>query len=206
MKLIASSLLLVIAIIITACDCSRKTWECPGFDSPELSGWFSYANSNLLIYQNNTGQRDTVHLNLWETTMPYSASGTSRYCSANRHLESTDRMPNGDLKMAVRMTKSENSGNFTNSALITIHNYMPVDFQNVTTTSLGTAKFNYSTAMTIQYVPVLNIGTRTFNDGAIVSRDTATDKSTGIYKLFIAKNQGVVGYEELPARSLFVLQ
>jgi hypothetical protein len=206
MKLIASIILVAIAIFVGSCDCSRKTWDCPGFDSPELSGWFPYSNSNLMIYQNNTGQRDTVHLNLWEMTAPYSTSGSSRFCSAQRHLESTERMPNGDLKMAIRLNKSENSGNFTNSALITLHNYVAVEFQNATSTSLGEARFNYSTSMAIQYVPVLNIGSRSFNDAAIVSRDTNTNKSAGIYKLYIAKNQGIVGYEEIPSRSLFVLQ
>jgi hypothetical protein len=206
MKLVTAFLLSLVLVIISACDCSRKTWDCPGFDSPELSGWFPYGNTGLLVYQNNTGQRDSVHLNNLETTTPYTTTGTSRYCSAQRHLESTEKMPNGDLKMAVRLTKSENSGNFTNSGLITLHNYMAVEFQNVTATTLGTARFNYSTPMTIQYFSTLNIGSRTFNDAAVASRDTVSDKSAGIYKLYIAKNQGVVGYEELPSRSLYVLQ
>jgi hypothetical protein len=206
MKWLASLYLSVIAISFTGCDCSKKSWDCPGFDSPELSGWFSYGNTNLLVFQNSTGQRDTIHLNHLETTAPYSTSGNRRFCSAVRQLESTDRMPNGDVKMAVRLTKSENSGYFTNSALITLHNYMPVMVQNATGNSLGSIRFNNSASMNVQYLPVINLGGRSFNDAVVASRDTGTDKSAGIYKIYIAKNQGVVGYEELPARSLFVLQ
>jgi hypothetical protein len=206
MKWLASLCLSVIAISLTACDCSRKSWECPGFDSPELSGWFNYGNTNFLVFQNNTGQRDTIHLNHLETTAPYSASGTTRNCSAIRELESSERMPNGDIKMSVRLSKWENSGGFSNSALFTLHNYMPVGFTNVTSTSLGMVRFNYSTTMNVQYLPVINLGGRSFNDAAIVSRDTVIDKTAGIYKLYISKNQGVVGYEELPARSLYILQ
>ena len=57
------------------------------------------------------------------------------------------------------------------------------------------------------YYPSLNIGGKTLSSVRLITKDTAgNNKIAGPYKIFIAKNVGIVAYEIYPDLELRVKQ
>jgi hypothetical protein len=205
MKLVTAFLLSLVLVIISACDCSRKTWDCPGYSSPELDAWFPYSDSILLVFDNGSGSRDTIHLKKTEVSAPYSITARTKNCMATKRFISTENLPSGFKKLSIQLERRD-PGFVMHNALISLKTDASTNFEGVTANTLGSARYNYSIPVAIQYFPTVNLSGKNFSNVAQAFRDTTNVKRPGIYKIYIAKNAGIVGYEEFPSRSLFVLQ
>jgi hypothetical protein len=205
MKLLASILLFASATWFTSCKCSYKTYDCPAFNSAALSGWFPYGDITTLIFENGSGQRDSIYLKNTMTTEAHTITARSRSCYASKTFTSTENPTAGFKKLSIGLIRTE-ADNIMDEATVSVKADASFNFRGVTVNELGTANFKYSVPVSIQYLPSVSLSGKTFTNVAISYRDTTNSKLSGVYKLYIAKNTGLVAYEDFPSRTLWVLQ
>ena len=195
------------ALIYGCTICSCQKVPCPGFHDTEFINWFPYESASTLVFTNGQVQ-DTLSLPGYEKSGDYEATkgclNGSTGCSSYATLTADERTNNGMLKFRVEVNELTKFGSSSSSRMI----YLTWHDFNLSYASLGPEGLLPDTAqhMTTRFYPSLSLGGNTFTSVQEIHRDTLSSKTSGIYKIYISKFKGLIGYEEYPSLTTFTLQ
>jgi hypothetical protein len=201
MKLILTICLSFTAILFDHCTvCSCKKIPCPAFNDTSFSRWFPYNTDDKVIFQ-STSLSDTISLYVAKSEA-YEATqgcfGANGGCTGgNCQIYSNELSTSYNRKLLVCIF----SGSLKNISF----DFYQFNCQATDITDTGLVLLDtYSYSI---YYPSLNIGGKTFSNVQLIAKDTAANnKIAGPYKIFLAKDVGIVAYEIYPDLELLVKQ
>jgi len=181
---------------------------CPSFSDPVFAEWFPYIKDQVSVYKNSsTGANDTISIATASTSGNYTEHAvnfTADSCTATATVVSKETVDTGGiLKLFVYGYHSA-----TGQDSVTFYFYgFAFTSGKIADTGLNvknlSAKINSAT-----YVNY-NFQGKTYSKVQVITSNDTTGPSHDppwIYKVFIAENAGVIGYENFPQRQVWALQ
>ncbi len=210
MRIICLSLLFAsFMVFFDSCQvCSCKKVPCPAFNDPEFINWFPYAVYQKIIFSNNS-LTDTITIDHLDRSVGYEANKgcfhSASGCAMNYYLSSQEILSNYSSKFFLGFSSQTpfESSVTTKGITLKFYNFI-CNGSDVNSQGLELNTGIYSS----QYHPSLTIAGHLYNNVQVVTKDTTSvgNKTGGVYKIFLAKNQGMIGYEDYPALSTWIKQ
>ena len=201
MKLILTICLSFTAILFNQCTvCSCKKVPCPAFNDTSFSQWFPYNTDDKVIFQ-STSVSDTISLYVAKSEA-YEATqgcfGASGGCTpGNCQIYSNELSTSYNRKFQVSIF----GGSLKNISF----DFYQFNCQATDITDTGLVLMDTSSHS--NYYSSFNIRGKTFSNVQLITKDTAgNNKIAGPYKIFLAKDAGIVAYETYPDLELRVKQ
>ena len=208
MKFIAALLFIICIVYLGCTTCSTKKITCPAFDEPAFAKWFPYNDTTRMFYKNLvTSDTFTYAISMknisgtYETSVGGNASNT---CNASAYFASSNY--SNSLSGAFSITYNINNQQSVKSLDLHFNNAdwtAGEIFENSFNVSLdyggGIAKIDSAQNM------LFDNGI-TYQRVVILTNDTSFKKTDRAYKLFIAKNIGIIGCEMFPSKQKWVIQ
>lgn len=190
--------------LIACGNCSKKV-DCPGYNDTVLNKLFPYANGQAIVFRANTSETVTLVLRNTETTQPYQASSSGVFapgpvCEARKLFESEERDSAGQKIFTLTLSGND----YQHSADLRLKQTSVSFYAYADTGFAGIAIHNFNAIL--KRLPTVQIGNRNFTDVTFAARDTSVAKVMGIYQIYYAKNEGLVGYAEYPSLKTWVKQ
>ena len=215
MKFIAALLLIICLGYISGCTtCSIKKINCAVFNEPAFGKWFPYNDSSRIFFKNTvTADTFSYLVSYAQTSEAYetnrggygnanSPCGTSAYIFSSNYNNS----PFGTLMINYLTVQEVDNGPSTKNLTLHFNNAgwaAGEVFDNSFGVSLdyggGVAKIDSAQNL------LFDNGI-TYNQVVILTNDTSFNKTDRAYKLFIAKNIGIIGCEMFPSKQKWVIQ
>lgn len=193
-------LLLIIApVFLEGCeDCSGKQVTCPAFDDPSFTMWMPYNQNEELIFNSATAPNDTFKItdanvsDIFESSI----SANHPYCSAYASFSSRDSDSSSNSNFYIYYTLQQDQYTPSTEKSISIK-IKTGDFYSGGFSDTGLIHSGYDIYLS-HFYNTTTISNKIFNEVQEVFVDTTRRvfKLNEIYKLWIAKNKGIVGYEE----------
>jgi len=203
--------LISICLFISCTLCTGKKITCPAFNEPAFAKWFPY-EQNQRIHFSNSITADTFSYSVsilslsasYETTTG-GVENINHGCGSSAFIASSnyDNSPYGAMSITYSITESP-----ANKSLSLHFNNADWDAAEITETGIATPD-NFGTHGITTIEAIQNL---LFDNGVnyqqvmILTTDTVTNKTDRAYKLFIAKNIGIIGCEMFPSRQKWVIQ
>jgi hypothetical protein len=172
--------------------CSKQT--CAGFVDTYYDQWFPYSNGQKPIFISQT-TNDTFNITSAYKTLPYTSGGfESRGCGGANASVSGNK---DSTQLSIYAWQADltainiSLGNFAVSGIA------------ITDTGIVANPENKSYASVFQNSAILS--NKTFANVQMIMQDTLLYKYT-VYKIWLAKDKGLVGYQKRLGNELFVLQ
>lgn len=193
-----------IAFLFYSCDvCSCKKIVCPPFENAHFSSWFPYNNDQTTVFKNGSGDADTISFLAIQKSASYEASrgcyGSSGGCNTDASIYASAKFSNNNSEqISINFTEySEQSKRISlyfGSFKIVSDDIVSEGLKNI-------SSLNY----TANFYPQLNINNIAFANVQVIMKDTVS-KQSGIYKLFLSRNNGIVAYEQYPSLTTWIKQ
>ena len=212
MKFIASLLFIICFVYISGCTtCSTKKITCPAFNEPAFDKWFPYNDSSWVVYKNSvTADTFSYAVSMKSISGTYETT-TGGYLNAN---------PACDASAYFASSNYNNSPFGTIGISYTINNWqsvksLEVHFNNADWLAgeIFESSFNVSVnngsgifAKVDSAQNFLFDNGITYQQVVILTNDTVSNKVERAYKLFIAKNVGIIGCEMFPSKQKWMIQ
>jgi hypothetical protein len=198
MKFFLAICLSFIIIFLTNCTvCSCKKVPCPAFNDSNFSAWFPYSTGQQIIFNNNSSF-DTISFYV-DKSEAYEATqgcyGASGGCTAQCSVYSNELSSsyNRKLQIVIYGTSPKN---------ISFNLYQ---FSCTASDILDTGLVAPSSSS--KYYSSLQIGNSVYNQVQLIQKDTSGNIIyQGPYKIYFAKNQGIVAYENYPDLRTWIKQ
>lgn len=196
-------ILLFSFFIMTACTSSGARSgkvNCPAFDDKELSDWLPYHDQQELIFHSGFNAYDTFTLKNIETTPSHEvitgSFGETDGCDAYKTFASleVDSFNASRLYIQLHTQTPFHSGGRHQEANINL-NGNTVDMAGLTPGGFSVVKINNKNTR-LQYAAKVMVQNHPYTNVQIAIRDTAIDKSPGIYQVYISKGAGIVAYTD----------
>jgi len=199
------SVLAVCFFLLSACSgsgsssngCSGKQVTCPSFNDNLTLQWIPYKKNQQIIFNSSTAGSDTFNISDVTLSSSYQASVTAGhpFCSAEANFQTPVTDVNTTPQFWISISRRHDQFNNTeeNQAHFSIKRS---SFQGAGFSDSGLIKsYDYSFS---HFYNTATIGSKTFLNIQEVSLDTTqiVFKSFDIYRFWMAKDQGIVGYEE----------
>ncbi len=211
MKFIAALVFIICLAYLSGCTtCSTKKISCPAFDEPAFAKWFPYNDSSRMLYKNmNTADTFSYAVSMKNISGTYETSiggmeNANNTCNASAYFASSNY--NNSPSGAFSITYNINNQQSIKSLNLHFNNADWVAgevFENSFGVSLdyggGVAKIDSAQNM------LFDNGI-TYQRVVILTNDTSFNKTDRAYKLFIAKNIGIIGCEMFPSKQKWVIQ
>jgi hypothetical protein len=196
-----SSLLFFVAVIVTSCnsDCSKKV-DCPAFNDAVLSEWFPYKDNTSLIFL-SVNSTDTFQLKNTEKSGPYEIAvgglgNNNRDCHASNKFQSVTQ---NTVNFSAELSSILYSYSTTPARFVYLKIFNnDIQAQDLKDNGFTTIIIN-GQPCAIEYFPSLQVGGRTYSNVQKATRDTVTIRTPGIFQVYIAKGNGLVGYSQYPS-------
>lgn len=174
----------------------ENTRTCPAYSNTIFNTWFPYQVNENIIFA-SASAKDTITIGTI-TRSDQTQTFTSIPCTIFSSILSNQFAGNIN-KLLVTYNKVENEAR--NTFTISFYNF------NLNNAWLKDSEItSFDQAYQTQYYSNIAIGGKSFNEVAEIKRDTITNKQSGVYKIYISKNNGLVGYERYPTLELFIKQ
>lgn len=193
--------------------CSVKKVPCGAFNEPAFFKWFPYKKDDVLIFK-NAGKPETFSYSIYrtDTSAAYEATrggynNTTRGCSSSAEITTfNDGNLNEYLSMYYSVLKEFDNGLVTKYLSVYFKGqYWPageITENNIAAPEgLSTDSMQLSTAANL----VFDDG-KTYPYVVTMLKDTVVNKTERVYKLFIAKNSGIIGFEMYPSKQRWIIQ
>ena len=206
------SIYLVLGSILLYCSCAKSSNSvpyitCPSFDDPLFIEWFPYTTDQKMIFKNSAGLADTISIasvNLSGQTTIIKLNFTADSCIAVATIVSNEKVDSGGiLKLFLYDYR-------TASGLDTVTFYMyGFTFKALAVTDTGLNIAYLSPGIYSASYTNYNFQGRIYNKVQVINSTDTIVKLTNIpwiYKVFIAQNTGIIGYETFPQKEIWALQ
>jgi len=204
--LISTSIFLIAAVCT---GCSTKKVPCNAFSEPEFSDWFPYTTSSKKTFKNLiTGDTTTYVFNQLNTSAPYDATiggygGGSKSCNAGVSINANGY--NAQDYMSVQYQVDSPFSQAGKSYYLTLA--LSGGVWNAG--KINSASFDEATGIGSRTTPATNVlfyNALLYPNVVIITNDTSNKEKPAFYKIAIAKNHGVIGYEAYPSLEKWVIQ
>lgn len=205
-KFFSRSILAIIGILIvfqhTSCFKSGGTtfYDCPAFADPLYDEWFPYLKGQIIRYKNAAGFENTITIEMMEKTPTYKYYDGGGSCAPSVSVRTS--LPTfSSIPFQIQYGK----GTSFNNLYIGLKNIV-INAGNIRDTGIVIQASSINRFNKSQFFPTYTLNGINYSNVQVISRDTISDKATDIYKVFIAKKIGILGYEEYPSLVLFSKQ
>jgi hypothetical protein len=213
MRFILAICVFIVAIFSERCTiCSCKQVPCPAFNDSDFAKWFPYAGGEILIFQ-NASAFDTINIGGVQKSSSYDAnqgcSSGNNGCTASCTISTDDLSPAFVRKLQVTISTVTPFGSNQPTRQINLAFYELSCMANglADTGLVEIHSIDSISHFTSNYYSSMNIGGHAFNSVQLIEMDTSsTSKYSGPYKIFLAKNAGIVAYETYPDVKLWTKQ
>lgn len=177
---------------------ARVNKSCPAFNDAKTLAWIPYKTNDQIIFATAEGDRDTVRMINVNTSNSYqtTVSGNSPDCNANASWRSdTDTGRMYKITISVHSAQDQyTSSTVTYSGVI----IKGASFDGNGFSDTGFISHPNNATLRSNFYTSANIGLRAYTNVQQLNKDTNTlaPKLKQVYKVWLAKNQGIVGYEE----------
>ena len=191
--------------------CSTKKVPCNGFNEPAFAQWFPYTENTRLLFKNLASSDTFSYLisNVYKT-VPYEATrggynNRTEGCISSIEISSDN---NGTAAGYLDIFYSAKEY-FDNGP---VEKGMSISFKKGDWNCGEITATGFATISNIQ-APVISINNNVLFENGItyptvitLTNDTLFNKTEKAYKLFIAKNIGIIGCEIYPSKQKYVIQ
>lgn len=187
-------------------ECSSKQVTCPAYEEKGFSSWFPYAANQRIYFVSGTS-KDSFTVASVDQSEPYKTrvSASSPWCGAHKYFYSVEKFPNSYSKFQAtddQQTDSYNSGSFEEQIQLIMIGSV---FTGKGMSDTGMVKSSYSVNRSQFYTSII-LGGVTYSSVQEMISDTTSLKTQRAYKIWISKNNGIIGYEEYPSLKLWTKQ
>lgn len=193
--------IMVLFILIQSIFSFCTKIKCSGFTNEAFNEWFPYKEHQVLLFDNSSGATDSINISELFKTAPYENSGGfhSRPCRRTAWIQTKYRGIAGQM-LSVDAIEGD-SGAITNVTIslkqLVIHGFTLSD----TGVTGGINRTHTS-----RFFPQFTLGTKTYANVQELQGDTTGLKQHGIFRFWLAKGNGLVGYEVFPSLERYVLR
>jgi hypothetical protein len=198
--------LLVLLPLFYGCeDCTRKQVTCLGYQEP-AANWFPYTLNQKIIFS-FSGARDTITFATIQPSQAYDerVSASNPWCSATKQWLSSEKDPGGIFRLSMSAEQMVDAYGGTREP----QGYWQLSLHGSSFTGKGIADtgiMRNSSNQTSQYYQTQSIGGTPYSMVQVIMYDTTVVKTPRIYKVWLARDHGIVAYEEYPSKNLWVKQ
>jgi hypothetical protein len=217
MKFIAFLLFIVCLFYLCGCTmCSTKQVDCAAFNETAFGKWFPYNDSSRIFFKNTITADTFGYLIAYTKTSEADKTnrgggygnanlpcGTSAYITSNNY----DNSPFGVIQINYLTRQEVDNGPSTKN--------LGVHFNNADWAGGEIFENSFAVSFNSGSVPPAKIDSAqnflfdngiTYSQVVILISDTSFNKTDRAYKLFIAKNVGIIGCEMFPSKQKWVMQ
>ncbi len=196
--LLLSSPFLIFFDSCQVCFCKKVSF--PAFNDPEFVKWFPYTLNQEIIFRNNS-LTDTITIGQLNKSESYGASkgcyhGASG-CNTDYHAYSREMLSNYSYKFNVNFGSQTPFESAVTTKGFSLKFYTFIcDANDITSEGLSLSPGTYSS----HYYASLSIAGNIYNNVQLIIKDTtnSSNKMAGPYKIYLARNQGMIAYEDFP--------
>ena len=167
-----------------------------------MDQWINNFANNQFVFK-VAASTDTFTMAPIQTSLEHEATkgcvGADKGCDATLYLTSLQQA--SPVKFAVDYRSSTGWDNSTTKGIRIQLKDLQVSAVDVSDTGFV---FHANDVLS-NYQPSMSIGGRTFNQVQLIQTDTSI-KASGAYKMYFAKNMGLIAYEEYPSHQLWIRQ
>lgn len=198
--------------LLSSCTlCTGKKITCPAFNEPAFASWFPYEQNQRIHFKNSiTTDSFSYVVSMLSLSASYETStggienvrhgcGSSAYMSSSNYNNS----PYGTMGITYAISESP-----ANKSLSLHFNNADWDAGEITNSGIETSvnsSGNGFTKISAAQNMIFDNGI-TYPQVMILTTDTINNKTDRAYKLFIAKNIGIIGCEMFPSGQKWVIQ
>lgn len=207
------SFIVTLLVQYSCTTCSVKKVPCGAFDEPAFFKWFPYRDKDVLSFKNTT-TADTFSYVMYrlDSSEAYEASrggynNTTRGCVSSASVSTWGNAGNQTYFSAdYSILKTFDNGPVEKNLYLTFYGSQwyagevqentiqpTYGLQPELTTISTTPNLLFDNGITYPYVVTLQ-------------KDTVYNKADKVYKLFIAKNSGIIGFEMYPSNQRWIIQ
>lgn len=192
-------LLLFIGIEGLFSFCSRS---CPPFSDAAFDSWFPHKQGQQLYFTSSLNRRDTLRIGTVEKSENYTTTTGlhGRPCAMTASITSIDTL-NRNYKFSISYNKS----NVESSLRLHLYDCY-IAHLKLSDTSITAEPSYFNQFVSSRFFSTAVINGKVFNNVVAMQKDTTTIKSEGVYKMWVSKNNGLVGYERYPSFEQFSKQ
>jgi len=174
--------------------CSKpKAINCPEFNDATFDAWFPYQPSQPLHFTSSLQHKDSLTIASVSKNTPYSGSG--------------------DCEMSAQIV-SQQLWNTTNRLFIDYHDigsttgllFLSLDNFQVNGNLQQSSFTPQDTHVKSSFAATTVIGGHSFSNVIEIYLDTTVFHQEGVYKVWLSRQTGLVGYERYPTQEQFVKQ
>jgi hypothetical protein len=174
-------------------------YDCPAFQDSFYEQWFPYVKSQAIRFRTSNGVENTILVDRVDKTPDYkwyTPGGGS--CNPKVTVRSSDLNSTSIPFLLEYSTADQANGLYIGLKGIVIY------ARNLKDTGINKLTGTIQRFDRFQFLSSFNINGKTYQNVQIISRDTVLDKADDIYKVIIAKQVGILAFEEYPSRVLWV--
>lgn len=186
---------LLILVEVGFSFCSKK--KCGGFADANFDNWFPYKEGQTLYFLSNRNDRDTFSGLTIDKSVPYETGGGYSRGSCDMDAQIKNNQYISPNRFNIEYHKFLET---TNTDYI-ILNLKDVQFYTMGINDSGLIVKNFSPSENLKttYYYTYNLNGTNYSKIQVVETDTTTSKTNAVYKIWLAKNVGIVGYESYPS-------
>jgi hypothetical protein len=196
-----SVLFVLIEALYSFCSVDKTPEEdsklCPAFSDANFDAWFPYSHNQKLFFTSSLGAKDTLTIGTVEKS-PDTYTAVSLSCSSNASVRSVDLNSSSSNGFTINYLKFDNEPR--NHLNLFLYDFLLADAWLKETDIVPAPTLKH------QFLVNATINGKAFANVIEVMRDTAVKKDAGVYKIWLSKQTGLVGYERYPALERFVIQ
>lgn len=193
---------LALSILYFTCAAMSCKQTCPGYDQQAMARWLPYREGQEVVFTDGAGGRDVLHINKVAGSLSTEYKRNEDIvCASNAEISSGEfsSTSNPDLRF-VHKRSDDGSGN----VFLALHRFN-VFAQDLRDSGIvadpGHAELRYSRYQQF------TLGARTYPQvQCITTTDTGNALSGKPYRLYLAPDYGIVGYELFPSHKTWTLQ
>lgn len=167
-------------------SCSKTT--CPAFADAAFDSWFPYQPDQMILFTSATSERDTIGISSTYRSVEHKQYGGSESCNAWASVSSfvTPTTPQFYINY--------NTYPDGNALSIQLNEF------SVSSATLSEQQITVTdnSASSVSLTSVVIAG-KTVGPVIQLQRDTTNIKSAGVYRIWLSKGVGLVGYEHYPS-------
>lgn len=204
------TLIITYAIYSAGCTmCSSKKVTCAAFKDSLFFKWFPYREDQRITYKNQvTGDTIFYIINrVYQSEQSEILVGgwRSQVCSPQASISASDTDYVKGMMFINYYTSADGYGNGTGKSLsFSVYN-SNWGAAGISENAIEPYNGDLSVSITLQNNVQFDNGV-TYQNMVTFTKDTIQTKEAKLYKLYIAKNAGIVGFEMYPSKQKWILQ
>lgn len=207
MKSCNGSLIFILGLwmIIPGIFCTKsggvEFHDCPAFQDNFYDQWFPYVPSQAIRFRTASGVENTILIDRVDKTPDYKYyTPGGGNCNPKVTVRSSD-LNSTSIPFLLEYSTAAQANGLNISIKHTI-----IYAQNFKDTGINQLTGSNQRFNRFQFLSSFTINGKTYPNVQIISRDTMVDKASDIFKVIIAKQVGILSFEEYPTLLRWVKQ